>query len=138
MKKYYIKLVTGFRDDQFITIPMQEAHKAYYLFRNPEQRGVFDNGLAVVGSSIKEIHPDWNATMGFNPDHKLDADDFNQINGEGISEKMNLLLEKAKQVSDLISTQPQLMKLPLKDVIDILPQKEEVNQLAESIVKRIT
>ncbi len=120
MTTYYIKLITGFRDDQYISVPMQEAHKAYYLFDNPEQRGKFDNGLALVGSAIKEIHPDWNATMGWNPDHKITADDYNEINRAGANEKMNTLLQKARQSVELVSKNPELLKLPLKEVIPLL------------------
>lgn len=132
--KYYIKIVTGFRDDQFTTVPMQEAHKAYYLFKNPEQRGIFNSGLALVGSSIKEIRPDYNATMRWNPDHKLDADDFNQINANGIQENMNLLLEKAKLVSEMIESNPTLLQEPLIEVIKLLPQEnKKLDSLTDSI-----
>lgn len=136
--KYYIKLITGFRDDQFISIPMQEAHKAYHLFRNPEQRGVFDNGLAVIGSSIKEIRPDWNATMGYNETHKIDSDDLNEINRSGVGEKMKILVEKAKQVSDMAIQNPTLLKLPLVEIITKLPEAEKPNQMIEDISKKIS
>lgn len=136
--KYYIKIVTGFRDDQFTTVPMQEAHKAYYLFKNPEQRGVFNSGLALVGSSIKEIRPDYNATMGWNPDHKLDADDFNHINAEGVQENMNELLQKAKKVSELIENNPTLLQKPLIEVINLLPEEnKQIDSLSENVSSKL-
>ena len=54
-----IKLIVGFRRDQEHSIDADEAHKAYYLFLNPEKRGVFKSGLAIVGADIKEIVPDY-------------------------------------------------------------------------------
>ena len=45
MKDLKIKIITGFRKDQYYTIDAEEAHKAYYLFLNPEERGVFNNGV---------------------------------------------------------------------------------------------
>lgn len=115
--KYHIKIITGFREDQHITIPMQEAHKAYYLFRNPEQRGVFNNGLAIIGKNIQEIRPDWNATMGWNDTHELIDDDWNDIHQKGVDVKMKDLIEKAKDVGILIEQNPNLMKMSLGEII---------------------
>lgn len=138
--KYYLKLITGFRDDQFVSVPMQEAHKAYFLFRNPEQRGVFENGVALVGSSIKEIHPDYNATMGWNPDHKLNADDYNEINSNGIGQKMSLLIEKAKEISDIVIEKPELLRIKLGEILKNLPQIEapKHNNLIEELAQAKT
>lgn len=79
-----LKLITGFRKDQHYTIDADEAEKAYKLFLNPDHRGIFKNGLALIGSSIQAIEPDYNATMGWNADHALDGDDWNQIREKGV------------------------------------------------------
>jgi len=79
-----IKLITGFRRDQYYTIDAEEAHKAYHLFLNPEQRGVFDNGVALKGENIQGIEPDYNSTMGWNADHVLEAEDWNEIKSKGV------------------------------------------------------
>ncbi len=128
--KYYIKVITGFREDQQHTIPMQEAHKAYYLFKNPETRGVFNNGVALIGKNIHEIVPDWNTTMGWYPDHELDSNDWEQIKNEGVNERMKLLIEKAKKAGDLLlesseDNLKQLLDAKLEYVIKLLPDNEQ-------------
>lgn len=115
--KYYIKVITGFREDQFVTIPMQEAHKAYYLFNHPEERGVFENGVALIGRNIQEIRPDYNATLGYNPTYQLSGDDWNQFRNKGIDSKMNSLLQVARDVSLLIESKPYLIREKLESVI---------------------
>lgn len=97
--KYKIKLICGYRQDQEYTIDANEAHKAYYLFEHPEKRGTFDNGLAIKGADIQRIVPDYNAIMGWNPDHKLSGDDYNQIHTSGVMEKMNQIMSLAKDIA---------------------------------------
>jgi hypothetical protein len=111
-----IKIVTGFRKDQKYTIDSEEAHKAYYLFMNPEQRGIFNNGVALQGSLIQGIEPDYHATMGWNETHILDSDDWNELNSKGIAKKMNLLLEKAKDVVKEYQNKPEIFSLPLSQI----------------------
>lgn len=125
--KYYIKLVTGFREDQEISIPMQEAHKAYYLFNNPEARGTFDNGIALIGSDIRQIKPDWNQTMGWNSKHKIDSYDEREMIGTGVKDKMFDLLEKAKNVAKEISSDKTLMFKHLAECL-ILSNNLELNE----------
>lgn len=126
--KYYFKIITGFREDQFHSVPMQEAHKAYYLFRNPEQRGIFSTGLALVGSSIREIIPDYTATMGWNTGYKVTAEDYAELKTSGVQATMNMLLRKAKDVSEeIVANNPALLKEPLGELIKLLP--EETKQI---------
>jgi hypothetical protein len=96
-----VKLITGFRKDQEHSIDASEAHKAYYLFLHPEMRGVFSNGLAVTGSDIKGIVPDWNGTMGWNPSHILDQDDWTEIRKRNLDTKMRNILARAKEIATL-------------------------------------
>jgi hypothetical protein len=97
--RYKVKIICGFRKEQEYTIDANEAHKAYYLFNNPDKRGTFDNGLAIKGSDINRITPDFNATMGWNHTHILCDDDWVQINAEGVGQKMNMILSTAKEVA---------------------------------------
>ena len=108
-----IKVITGFRKEQQHTIDAEEAHKAYYLFLNPEKRGVFNNGVAIVGADIRSIEPDYHATMGWNATHTLDSDDMNEIRFKGIDEKLRNVLYAAKSVAQL--GKPELMNLPLSE-----------------------
>lgn len=103
MKKIKLKIIVGYREEQRYTIDSEEAHKAYYLFRNPEARAVFSNGVAIVGKNIMGIEPDYQATMGWNPTHILENDDWNEIKDEGVDKAARDLLYEAKLISEKIS-----------------------------------
>ncbi|MHB8674639.1 MAG: hypothetical protein ACYDAK_13310 [Candidatus Limnocylindrales bacterium] len=108
-----IKIITGFRKDQHHTIDAEEAHKAYYLFLHPEERGVFNDGTAIVGSHIQAIEPDYNATMGWNASYQIGDDDWNEIKKVGIDLKLKEILFAAKQIGS--GTDPGLIALPLSE-----------------------
>ncbi len=116
-----IKIITGFRENQFYTIDAEEAHKAYYLFLNPEKRGVFSNGVAIVGKNIQGIEPDYHAIMGWNYTHTMDANDWAEVRQSGIDRKIKSILLKAKDVAYLSEEKPQLLSMPLSETkIDLL------------------
>lgn len=117
-----IKLIVGFRRDQEHSIDAEEAHKAYYLFLNPEERGVFKNGLAIIGSQIQEIVPDYQGSMGWNSTHILDNDDWNEIRAKGVDSKLRDILFKAKQ----IGTAPEIgqLDMPMSELMDNTPRIE--------------
>lgn len=127
-----IKLITGFKRDQHYSISDEEAHKAYYLFLNPEQRGIFENGLALIGKDIHTIQPDYQGTMGWNPTHELGTDDWDEIRQKGIDRKLNAVLEKAKKVAYLVEKNPQYMNMPLNEIkIEQLGFSAEIKSLAD-------
>lgn len=123
MYEYKIKVITGFREDQYVIIDGSEAHKVQYLFLHPEERAIFKNGVGLVGKNIQEIKPAWNETMGWNPSHKLDDDDWADIRNRGVDRKIQLLLSKAKEVAYLAEGNPELLSLPLEEAI--LPELEK-------------
>ena len=136
MENLKIKVITGFREDQYYVIDGNEAHKAYYLFMNPEERGVFKNGVAVLGKNIQGIEPAWNETMGWNPTHKLDDDDWNEIHNTNIKAQMRELLIDAKKVMPLIHKNPALLQINLSQIIKEIPQTkftENINILANKL-----
>lgn len=118
MKNLKIKIITGFRKEQCYTIDAEEAHKAYYLFLNPTERGVFNNGVAIIGQDIRGIEPDYNATMGWNPAHQLDTDDFNEIRACGADRELRDLLQLAKEVSQIEDKSK--LNLPLSELRPLL------------------
>lgn len=128
---YKVKIITGFREDQYYTIDAQETHKAYYLFNNPTERGTFDNGVALTGDIIKGIEPDYHATLGLNPNYKLEAEDWNEIRGKGIDVKLRNILAKAQKVAKLENP---MITEKLTEAVKKLPPEhfsEEVKQLAD-------
>ena len=115
-----IKIRTGFRNDQYYVIEDEEIHKAYFLFNNPEARTIFNNGVALIGKNIQGIEPAWNESMGWNPTHKLDDDDWNQIRQSGMGKELQNLLGEAKKVAELAEKNPALLNTPLSETRKLL------------------
>lgn len=113
-----IKIIISF--DQKYSIPDEEVHKAYFLFLNPEKRGVFSNGVAVRGKDIQNIEPDYQGTMGWNPTHRLNEDDWNELRAKKIDVKLNKVITLGKEVAYLSAKDPELLNLPLSKVCDQL------------------
>lgn len=116
-----VKIIVGFREEQRYTIDGEEAHKAYRLFFHPDERTVFSNGVALIGSSIRGIEPDYQATMGWNTDHKLEADDWIEIKDKQIDKKLRDLLYLAKQVAQ--DEPSHKMSLTLSEIRPMLEAK---------------
>lgn len=114
MKNLKIKLVTGYGKEEHHSIDAEEAHKAYFLFLNPEVRGVFDNGLALIGKDIRRIEPDYAGTMGWNPNHKIGPDDMNEIMDKGIDRDIRAVLSGAKSLA--YSLKPEQLNQPLSSL----------------------
>lgn len=111
-----IKIITGFRKEQEHSIDSDEAHKAYFLFLNPEHRTVFANGLALRGSEIQRIEPDYQGTMGWNPSYPLGPDDWNEIRRRGVDVELKNLLSIAHVIGkqgapgDMLLTMTEVMQ----------------------------
>lgn len=118
--KYKIKIVCGYRKEQEFTIDANETHKAYYLFNHPDKRGTFNNGLAIKGSDIQRIEPDYVATMGWNHTHQLTHDDHNELRANGVAEKIQGIMYLAKEVARN-GKKEELIK-PLIELKQIYPQ----------------
>lgn len=134
MENLKIKVIVGFREDQYYVIDGNEAHKAYYLFMNPEERGVFKNGVAVLGKNIQGIEPAWNETMGWNPTHELDDDDWNEIHKKGAQDKIRELLKEAKRVMPLVEQNKALLQINLSEIIKEIPKPkftDDIKKLAD-------
>lgn len=111
---YHIKIVTGFRQDQEHTIPAEEAHKAYYLFYNPDKRAVFNNGLALRGEDVKAILPDYHTTMGWHKTHKLGTYDYAELEEKRVDRKIREFLAQGKDVA--LHEPKEKLSLPLSQV----------------------
>lgn len=126
-----VKIIAGFRKDQEYSIDADEAHKAYFLFLHPEARGIFSNGHAMIGSDIKEIVPDYNGTMGWNPTHVLDTDDWNEIRELGVERRIRNLMAIGKEVATLGN--PADISTPLRQLVTTkYPQLMQKNEAKRS------
>lgn len=115
-KELKIKMVVGFRKDQEYTIGMDEAHKAYHLFLNPEERGVFSNGLAICGKEIQRIEPDYNATMGWNPGYVMNGYDWEEVRAAKVDCQLRNTMSKANEIA---RTNPELLSKPLSEILTL-------------------
>ncbi len=115
-----IKIIVGYRNEQNYIIEDEEAHKAYYLFNHPEARTTFNNGVALIGKNIQGIEPAWNETMGWNPTHRLDDDDWNDIRKNGFDKKVRDALEDGKRIAQLAEKNPQVLQKTLSEAKQLL------------------
>lgn len=128
--KYKIKIITGFRKDQEHSIDAQEAHKAYYAFTHPKVDVVFSNGIAVRGEDIRQIAPDYNATMGWNQTYQLTNDDWNELKSSGVDKKLQNILGVAKELG--LKCHPSELNIPLSGLVQekyqqLLPARTRKN-----------
>lgn len=124
MKNLKVKIIVGYRRDQEHSIPAEEAHKAYFLFLNPEARSVFSTGLAIKGDQIQEIVPDYQGTMGWSPTHVLDNDDWNELHRLGVPDTIRKQLGVASQVAQIGDIKD--LPLSLTEVVQKYPQLESL------------
>lgn len=113
--KYKIKLVCGYRKDQEFTIDANEAHKAYYLFANPDARAVFGTGLALKGSDIQRIEADYHATAGFAIEYRLVQEDWNDLQAQGVVAKLRDIMLNAREVAK--TAPPAHLNVPLSELL---------------------
>jgi len=96
MKYFKVRIAYGRDgDDRFISIDDSELETALYCFIT-NSKGVFKNGVC-RGQDIISITEDWNKAMGWNPEHVLDADDYNDLRQSGVSKAYTGLIGKVKE-----------------------------------------
>lgn len=133
-----IKVTTGFRDDQYVIIDAQEAHKAYYLFTHPEERAIFANGVALIGKNIQSIDPAWNEIMGWNPTYKLTSDEWNEIRRKGVDVKMKNVLRIAKDVSYLMEGDMSISRKTLSEAKLLLPETKQISEGVKALSEKVS
>lgn len=132
---YKVKLIVGYRRDQEHTIDADEAHKAYYLFLNPDTRTVFSNGLAIKGDQIQEIVPDYHGSMGWNPTHQLDSDDWNEIHRLGVHRKITHMLSIASQIAQTATAEE--INTPLTELIAAIPTTPQISAARKQLTTKL-
>lgn len=104
MKYLMFKVVTGYGDDDYRSITSDELHKAYYLFLNADEniRSIMNDGRPLIGKDIKDIKPDYNAMMGWNPSYKPSCSELDEIKVQKFFPLMNECMQKASRVAQHI------------------------------------
>jgi len=120
MKNLNFKIITGYNKDQYEIIPAEEAHKAYYIFINPTARTVFSNGVALRGSDVHAIKPDYHSCFGWNSTHELDGYDWNNINNSRFPDEFNQITQQAKHVAEIATTNKNVLAKPLSEALLLL------------------
>lgn len=140
MKKFKILLVTGYNDEQKHSIDIEEAHKAYYLFLNPQKRGIFKNGLALEGKQINQIIPDWHGTMGWSRTYKLDMYDYQEIEALGVEYQIKSLMAQARVAATFIESKPEISDKKLTECIEYLnlDTRSSFKALTEGLSNKIS
>jgi hypothetical protein len=62
---------------------------------------VFKNGLALRGSDIHSIVPDWHSTMGWYKSHKLGSDDWAELRQKGVENKIKEIMYDAQTLAKI-------------------------------------
>ena len=116
MKKLKFKVVTGYRIDQFHSIEPDELHKVYYLFLNPDKRGILNDGTPIIGKNILDIAPDYHGIMGWNVGYNIEPTDYEMIEKSGIKDRVAKCKSFANQIALSIQQKPKLLQLPLSEI----------------------
>jgi len=113
--KYKLKVITGY-GDRYKIVDADEAHKVFYLFLHPTERAILADGQPLRGQDIQDIVPAWNETMGWNPKHKLDTEDWNEIRREGVDVVFERkILPTARQIA--LSCAPAQLNTPMRKLV---------------------
>lgn len=115
----YFKIVTGYREDEFIGIDENELPKAQFLFLEGSGRGLFSGG-AVRGQDIIRIVPDWHKVMGWNQGYKMTTSEYNDVKHleRGYRETYN---DAKKIVTHVLSTgEKELLNKPIGETVRLL------------------
>jgi len=132
MKKYFkIRIGYGEGDDRFIPIDETELESALNCFIT-NSKGIFKNGVC-RGQDIISITEDWNKAMGWNADHVLDSDDWNEIKSKGVFQQYIGIIGNTKEkIEYLISTNQQHLIGKNADIK--LPEKpKEISEGVKSL-----
>lgn len=111
----YFKVVHGYSAEDFIPIDETELEKAIYAHVT-ERKVVLRNG-SVNGSQILKVVPDWHRAMGWNRGHRLQAEDWEDIENRIGQRSYEGLIAAAKdsvQRHIALGTVDQIGKLPLQ------------------------
>lgn len=87
----YFKVFKDFNN--YISIDETDLERALAAFKYGTAV-MFDDGAV---EKVESIIPDQNRSMGWNPSHKLDDDDWNDIRSKGIDRKLRDAISEARE-----------------------------------------
>lgn len=90
------KIVYGFEADNYLPIDADELEKAQYAHMT-QSRAIFKAGSGDFTKSGIFIQPDFNAAMGWTRGYKLTADDYVEIERNGVDTAHREYFEKIKE-----------------------------------------
>ena len=97
----YYKVYRDRDFNNYVPIDETELEKAQAAFRFGTSV-IFNSGAL---EKVGDILPDFNRTMGWNPSHKLENDDWSDIQNKGIENKLHSFSQLVKDKIDyLIAT----------------------------------
>ena len=110
MKKddLYFKVITGYGKDQYHQVHVDDLHKIYYLWLNPEKRGILTDGTPIIGKNIIDILPDYNKILGHAPTIILDSYDWQKINNTSLRDRIEIAKTVASKLAVKINAFPEI------------------------------
>lgn len=123
----YFKIIYGYNEADYITINENELPKALVLFKEPNNRAVFENG-AVRGQDIMRIVPDWHTDQGWNKGWKMTPDDFSDI--KHLESGYKKTYAQAELIADtaIKTGNREMLNKPFAEALELTP-KQEVNEI---------
>lgn len=109
----YFKIIKGYKSHEFTRIDESELEAAICIFLT-DGKALFKNGV-VRGKDIMDIREDWHKEMGWNDDHELRGDDWNELNTKGVTLKYVGVIAAAK---DNVKLKLESQKTPILRMLD--------------------
>lgn len=121
-----------FRDKDFtnyVPIDETELEKALAAFRFGTS-AIFKNGAL---EKMGDIMPDYNRTMGWNPSHRLDDDDWADIRSKGVDTKLRELNQSTKEKIDYLIETGQQNLIGKNAHVEIPKRSQNISDSVKSL-----
>ena len=123
----YFKIIHGYNEADYIPINENELPKALVLFKEPNNRAVFENG-AIRGQDIMRIVPDWHTDQGWNKGWKMTPDDYADIKHLEPEYKKTYAHAELIANTAIKTGNRDILNKPLAEALALTP-KQEVDEI---------
>ena len=134
---YYFTVYTRNFKHPEIDIEESELEKAQYAMMTGGNTNVTFKSGWVIASEITQIMPNYGKTMGWNPEHKLDKDDWNEINNTHAMRRLPHAIGKAKERIDYLIANGQENLIGTNAEVPVLEEKN-TSKYAKDLSKELT